>query len=162
MAPNHEDTLTFVLNTSHGEGYKLKGKCSAICFGVSCVRIASPSAHDTKDRQKWVNLLRCVISNTSNQQREQTATAQTAKGASSAACYPLNPESRRDSLTRMSSVSGSSRGASHFSNEPATMRYDEPFGPARQVISKVREKRNEMCRLIEVCMKRSIFAPASK
>ncbi|GAU98444.1 hypothetical protein RvY_09591 [Ramazzottius varieornatus] len=131
VAPNHEDTLTFVLNTSHGEGYKLK-------------------AHDTKDRQKWVNLLRCVISNTSNQQREQTATAQTTKGASNAACYPLNTESRRDSLTRMSSVGGSSRGASHFSNEPATMRYDEPFGPARQVISKVREKRNEMCRLIEV------------
>ena len=106
-------------------------------------------AHDTKDRQKWVNLLRCVVSNSSNQPQQQTPVP-TSKGASSTGCNPSNTESGKGSLTRMSSVSGSVRGVSHFSNEPASMRYDEPFAPARLVISKVREKRNEMCRLIEV------------
>ena len=88
---------------------------------------------DTKERQKWVNLLRCVISPGYGLQDSS---------------YFRNSGSetrKQDSLPR----SNASR-SSQFASEPPSMKVDEPFAPARMMISKVRDKRAEICRLIEV------------
>ncbi|XP_055342581.1 oxysterol-binding protein-related protein 10-like [Paramacrobiotus metropolitanus] len=139
VSPSSEDAQIFVLHSANGEVYKFK-------------------AHDTKERQKWVNLLRCVISpnyglnEPAIPPRSNSTGPPSTPGGGSAGGQERESTPRTSSLNRSYSpppaYSAVMAGRS-FSSEPATVKFEEPFGPARNIIAKIRDKRMEMCKLIE-------------